>query len=73
MKREKQIRDAAYKQYNASGILELAYIRGAEWADNNPNADNAWKIYNFVNDYRRGRFGEIPLQVALGKYFKEYK
>lgn len=37
MTRGKEIRDAAYKKYNGSGICEIAYIEGAEWADRNPH------------------------------------
>lgn len=25
----------------------------------------AWKIYNFINDWKSGKFGEISLQEAL--------
>lgn len=25
----------------------------------------AWKVYNFINDWKAGKYGEIPLQKAL--------
>ena len=39
----------------------------------NPVTDAvAWKIYNFINDYKAGNFGTIPLQDALNMYFERY-
>lgn len=31
--------------------------------------DTAWKIYNFINKWKSGDYGTIPLQDALDKYF----
>ena len=31
----------------------------------------AWKVYNFINDWKNGRFGEIPLQQALNEHFNK--
>lgn len=36
-------------------------------------SDEAWKIYNFINDYKNGGFGLIRLQQALDEYFDNYK
>ena len=33
------------------------------------SADTAWDIYNFINRYKNGDFGEISLQQALDTYF----
>lgn len=30
--------------------------------------DNAWKIYNFINEWKEGHFGIVPLQEALDKH-----
>lgn len=32
----------------------------------------AWDIYNFINTYKTGDLGLIPLQEALDKYFDTY-
>ena len=35
-------------------------------------SDYAWKIYNFILDYKNGKFGEdLTLQQAIDKYFEE--
>ena len=36
-------------------------------------ADFAWKVYNFINDYKNGEFGLIILQEALDEYFESYE
>lgn len=33
-------------------------------------SDFAWSLYNFINDYKDGHFGEIALQDALDMYFE---
>lgn len=33
--------------------------------------DTLWKYYNFVNDWKAGKFGEISLQEAIDNYLKE--
>lgn len=35
-------------------------------------SEQAWKVYNFINDYKAGQFGVISLQEAIDKYFKNY-
>ena len=32
----------------------------------------AWKVYNFINDYKAGNFGLISMQDALDMYFERY-
>lgn len=32
-------------------------------------SDFAWDLYNFINEYKRGNYGEISLQDALDIYF----
>ena len=34
------------------------------------DADFAWKVFNFVNKYKTGVFGEVTLQEALDKYWE---
>ena len=52
--------------------VEQAFIDGAEWQLDHPTSDYAWKIYNFIWDYKYGKFGEnLTLQQAIDKYFKE--
>lgn len=31
--------------------------------------EQAWKVYNFVNEWKKGNFGEVDLQSALDKHF----
>lgn len=33
------------------------------------NEEYAWKVYNFVIEWKNGKFGEIPLQQALNEHF----
>ena len=33
--------------------------------------NNAWRIYNFVNDWKSGKFGEVSLQTALDNHFDD--
>jgi hypothetical protein len=40
---------------------------------NNPTSNQAWKIYNFINSWKAGNFGEIPLTEAIDKYFKDFR
>lgn len=35
------------------------------------DANFAWKIYDFINKYKIGTFGEITLQQALDKHWEE--
>ena len=32
--------------------------------------DFAWKVYEFINRYKAGMFGELTLQQALDKYWE---
>lgn len=49
-----------------------AFVSGAEWQLDHLTSDYAWKIYNFIGDYKSGKFGEdLTLQQAIDKYFKE--
>lgn len=51
---------------------EESFLAGAEWQLNHPTSDYAWKIYNFIWDYKYGKFGEnLTLQQAIEKYFKK--
>lgn len=34
--------------------------------------EEAWKTYNFINDYKNGKFGLITLTEALNKYYDNY-
>ena len=34
------------------------------------DADFAWKVYDFINSYKAGMFGELTLQQALDKYWE---
>jgi hypothetical protein len=36
------------------------------------DADYAWMIYNFVEQYKQGMFGEITLQEAINKCFEKW-
>ena len=52
--------------------LKQAFIDGAECQLDHPTSDYAWKIYNFILDYKNGKFGEdLTLQQAIDKYFEE--
>jgi hypothetical protein len=51
------------------------FIAGAKWADYDPfgvlDEDYAWNVYNFINRWKSGEFGEIPLQKALEQFGEE--
>lgn len=40
---------------------------------NKPSSKQAWKIYIFINSWKKGDFGIIPLTDAIDKYFKDFK
>lgn len=40
---------------------------------NVPTADDAWKMYNFINDWKRGCFGICDLDMAITGYYENYK
>lgn len=33
--------------------------------------ENVWRIYNFVNEWKSGKFGEVSLQTALDNHFDD--
>lgn len=33
--------------------------------------EQAWKLYNFINDWKNGEYGEIPLSEALDKHYDD--
>ena len=81
MKREEQIKQAAkeYVKGEPEGeqkiIAVVGFEFGAEWADSHPfgvlDEDYVWNIYNFVNKWKSGGFGETPFQKALENFGKE--
>lgn len=34
--------------------------------------EEAWKTYNFINAYKAGDFGIIPLQDAIERYYDDF-
>ncbi len=40
--------------------------------DKRLTSDFAWRIYNFVHEWKAGEFGEIPLQEALDRFFQKF-
>ena len=36
-------------------------------------ADFAWDVYNFVNDYKSGKFGITPLSEAINQKFVKFQ
>ena len=40
---------------------------------NKPTSEQAWKIYIFINSWKKGDFGIIPLNEAIDKHFKDFK
>lgn len=53
----------------------FGFDEGVRWSDHNPfgviDEDFAWNIYNFINKWKNGEFGETPLQKALRDFGKE--
>ena len=51
------------------------FKHGVAWSENNPigalDEEFAWSVYNFINDWKNGKYGEINLQDALRMYYKE--
>lgn len=68
-KRLEQIKQAAESKANELSSPYQAFVLGAHWADMNPigttDAEYAWKVYNFINNWKAGTYGKIPLQKAL--------
>jgi len=50
------------------------FEEGCAWERNNPigvlDEDYVWAIYNFVNEWKSGKYGEIELQKAIKDNFK---
>lgn len=75
MKRIEKRKNAAIefaKQGDLGGSYNDRYdgfMAGSQWERNNPigvlDEDYAWAIYNFINEWKDGKFGEIGLQKAL--------
>jgi len=82
MKRKRGDREKAAVEFAKKGDLGGSYndlydgfIAGSKWSDYNPfgvlDEDYAWNIYNFVNKWKSGCFGEISLQKALENFGEE--
>lgn len=75
MKRIEKRKNAAVefaKQGDLGGSYNDRYdgfMAGSRWERDNPigilDEDYAWAIYNFINEWKAGKFGEIGLQKAL--------
>lgn len=50
----------------------LGFDTGVLWGDRNPigvtDENYAWAIYNFINDWKNGQFGQKSLQQALNDF-----
>lgn len=33
----------------------------------------AWKLYNFMNEWKQGKYGAVPLQKALDEHFSVWR
>ena len=75
MKRIEKRKNAAV-EFAKQGDLGVSYndrydgfMSGSRWERDNPmgilDEDYAWAIYNFINEWKAGKFGEIGLQKAL--------
>ena len=47
--------------------------KGKEMETKKIDSGIAWKIYNFICDYKDGKFGIVSLQEALDMFFNEYE
>ena len=72
MKRIEKRQNAAVEFAKQCGVFNDRYdgfMAGSRWERDNPigilDEDYAWAIYNFINDWKDGKFGEIGLQKAL--------
>ena len=57
-------------------IVRDSFMAGAVWGmAQGCKIDTrlAWKVYNFINDYKSGQFGVCGLQEAIDKNFENYK
>ena len=68
MERETK-QQAAERIVKPSHTPKEAFVLGARWAYLNPigtiDEEYAWKVYNFINEWKAGKYGEIPLQKAF--------
>lgn len=69
-----------HMRFKANGMMDtkmsyeifMAFVAGANCAlQQQITEDNAWRIYNFVWEWKHGRFGEISLQDALNEHYNE--
>ena len=54
-------------------VLMAAGIEEEEEPRSKYSSDFAWKMYNFVCQYKSGSFGEVTLQTALDRHFEEFE
>ena len=76
MNREERIEFAAHVWFNSGdhtedGILET-YAKGIRHAEDYPDSDYAWALYNFINEWKAGKFDIITLQDAINTKFKTF-
>ena len=65
---EDYIRSMSYLSEEECHEIKVAYQDGAEWALRNPSETYAWKLYNFISDWKSGSYGAIDLQEAINKH-----
>lgn len=64
----KEAKEEPNEAYDFTSIKIDAYcLRSA--AKKEIDEDYAWRIYNFIECWKAGKFGEIPLQEALDRFF----
>jgi len=82
MKRREEIKKAAV-EFAQKGDLGSSYhhlydgfIAGVHWSDQHPigvlDEDFCWAVYNYINEWKAGNFGEVPLQKALRTHPLDY-
>ena len=74
MTKKEQIEREAQSYWDCNP--KYAFKEGVKWALTHPigdlDEDFVWAVYNFVNKWKSGELGEIPLQKALATKFNDY-
>lgn len=67
----KEAKEEPNEEYDFTSIkIDADCLRSA--AKKEIDEEYAWRIYNFIQEWKAGEFGEMPLQEALDRFFQKF-
>lgn len=70
----REVAEKKSKVYPDQGRRAIAcqwFEIGAKWQRSRFDEDFAWRVFNMINDWKNGEYGEVPLKEVLNKYIYE--